>query len=363
MSVDRAYRILVVEDDEIILGIIREFLLIHSYEIRTVSTGEDAIVALESEAPDLVLLDMHLPDMNGLQLLDRLRTKPQFLNLPIVLMSADLAEDLTVSALERGATEFVHKPLRHDELELRLRRILESKSRLTEGETGGNLRFYRVTLSQSFSDDTLARMKDEAASALKGEKLTASVLYLCLHDLTRNIASLNANPIADVLNEVFTDVMDVVFKHQGSVNKFLGDAMLATFGYPFMTSSDARNAIDCALEIIETIDRFNSIRPGALRQNLEAGVGIATGQVFAGMIGSFRRKEYVVIGGVVGSASRLERLTHKSKYNVMVDSNTAIEAGSDVQTTKLTIKNARGDSKQAFALSRKNLAIAEPERF
>ncbi|MBL8022311.1 MAG: adenylate/guanylate cyclase domain-containing response regulator [Leptospirales bacterium] len=359
MSADRTYRLLVVEDDEITLGIIREYLLTHGYEVRTVTSGEDALIALESEQPDLVLLDMHLPDMNGLQLLDRLRTRPQFLNLPIVLMSSDLAEDLTTKALERGATEFVPKPLRHDDLELRVRRILDHKSRLTEGETGGNLRFYRVTLSQSFSDDTLARMKDEAATALKGEKLTASVLYLCLHDLTRNIASLNADPIAEVLNEVFTEVMDVVFKHQGSVNKFLGDAMLATFGYPFLTSSDARNAIDCALDIVETIDRFNSLKPNALKQNLSAGIGIATGQVFAGMVGSFRRKEYVVIGGAVGSASKLERLTHKTRHKVLVDSNTAIGAGSDVQTVKLSIRNARGDSRTAFALTRKNLAIIQ----
>lgn len=345
---ERAVRLLVVEDDEITLGILREFLRGRGYEVRLAVSGEECMQSLEREIPDLVLMDMHLPDLNGLQVLNQIRSNPRYLRLPVVLMSTDHSDDLTVEALNRGANEFVNKPVRHDELEIRLRHILDQKNRISESN---NLRMYRVTLSQSFSDDVLARIKDEsAASHLNGEKLRATVLLMNLHGLTRRMMSLAPGPIVDVLNSISSDVMEIIFRNQGSVNKFAGDSFLVAFGYPFSTGAEPRNAVTCALEIAERMRVLHAQYSKDFGDDLRACIGVATGDLFAGFVGGFRRKEYVIIGPAIRTAHTLERVSLKTRFSVIVDEATAQEAGSDFEKVQLRVRRRTGNSWTAFGL-------------
>lgn len=349
LSMARQYSILLAEDDEIVTGILREFLGSRGFTVTAVTSGEQCFTALDAATPDLLMLDMHLPDMNGLQILNQLRSQSRFQSLPILVISSDLSEDLTTASLERGATEFVYKPIRHDELDIRLRHILDHRSRISDPD-GESLALYRVTLSSSFSDDVLARLRNESsANLIKGEKVRASVLFLSIHEMIERITDINAEQIMKVLNQLTGTMMSQVFERGGSVSKVLGDGLLAVFGYPYASERDASNAVQCAAAIIEKIRAFNDQNPNALGTSLRAGIGVATGEIFAGFVGPPRRKEYTVIGPAVRAASKLKRITRASRFHVLTDVDTA-RLAHGVDLVRVNVRNPEGQSWPAFGL-------------
>jgi adenylate cyclase len=139
--------------------------------------------------------------------------------------------------------------------------------------------------------------------------------------------------------------MDLVLSYKGSVNKIIGDALLATFGCPVRGKNDARNAVECALAIRDTLRFFNDTKPAYLTTDISIGMGIATGPVFAGTIGSYRKMEYTVIGDTVNVASRLETLTKQTRFDLIVDSKTRELAGPDLLVKKLQVTRVRGRTK------------------
>ena len=150
--------------------------------------------------------------------------------------------------------------------------------------------------------------------------------------------------MAELLCNIFTDVMDLIFKNNGSVNKLIGDAILATFGCPVTREDDAKNAIKSALEIRDTLSMFNDVKPSYLLQPVEFGIGIASGKVFAGNIGSFRRLEYTVIGDVVNTASRLQALAGELGKDILIDGATLAKVPGLV-TYPLTAQFLKGKHK------------------
>lgn len=130
------------------------------------------------------------------------------------------------------------------------------------------------------------------------------------------------------LTDIFTDIMDLIYGNKGSVNKLLGDGIMATFGLPMETGQDALNAVTTARQIIDYLNTFNDVRPEYLDNEIKCGIGIATGFVFAGVVGSIRWEEYTVLGDTVNVAARIEKVTRKIEGNILMDENTYAEVKS-----------------------------------
>lgn len=149
-----------------------------------------------------------------------------------------------------------------------------------------------------------------------------SVLFLDIRGFTTLSESLDPIKVAEVLNMLFNDFVDIIFSHSGSINKFMGDALLVTFGVPVANQKAAFDAACCALALLDDVNLFNKVRPEYLTEPVEIGIGIASGKMFAGPVGSFRRLEYTVLGNVVNTASRLQNLTKKIDARIIIDSTT-----------------------------------------
>lgn len=202
-------------------------------------------------------------------------------------------------------------------------------------------------LTQYFSKDVMEKIiSGDLENSMEGDSLEATVLFLDIRNFTGLSEKLEPSQVASLLNALFKDFMDLVFSHGGSVNKLIGDAMLATFGCPIASDDDARHALECALDLKETIVLFNQVKPDFLTDDIQIGIGVATGKVFAGNIGSYRRKEYTVIGDVVNTASRLQTLTKKTRYTILVDGATLESAGKDFQARRLSVNSLRGKTDQ-----------------
>ena len=130
------------------------------------------------------------------------------------------------------------------------------------------------------------------------------------------------------LNAFLAEIVEAVFKAGGSVNKFLGDAVLAVFGAPIAHDDDPRRAAAAAREIEIRVLELNEQREAQGKPPIRIGIGIATGEVVAGNVGSHRRLEYTVIGDPVNLASRLQALSTDNQ--ILLDEETATQLGSSI---------------------------------
>ena len=157
-----------------------------------------------------------------------------------------------------------------------------------------------------FSPNLAAQIASEQSDVeLKGEKKPVVVFFSDIRGFTPMSETMSPDAIAGLLTEYFTEMVDIVFEHSGTLDKFMGDAIMALWGAPIAHEDDADRAMQCALDQLETLEKMNAKWKEAARAPVAIGIGINFGEVFAGNIGSKRRLEYTVIGDAVNTASRL----------------------------------------------------------
>jgi PAS domain S-box-containing protein len=176
-----------------------------------------------------------------------------------------------------------------------------------------------MLLNRYLGEDIIDYIRKTGKNPLGTKKQRVTVLFFDIRNSTGIAEKLAPDIFAEFLNDILKDIMDLVYGRKGSVNKLIGDGLMATFGAPLQTGRDAQNAVEAAQEIYNYLRTFNDVRPEYLSQPVTAGIGLATGTVFAGVIGSVRRQEYTVLGDAVNIASRLEKLTRRSEEKVLMD--------------------------------------------
>ena len=147
--------------------------------------------------------------------------------------------------------------------------------------------------------------QQEGEVALGGTKRPVVIFFSDIRGFTPMSEAMNPDEIAGLLTEYFTEMVDIVFEHSGTLDKFMGDAIMALWGAPIAHEDDPDRAMQCAIDQIETLEKMNAKWQESGRKPLAIGIGINFGEVFAGNIGSNRRLEYTVIGDAVNTASRL----------------------------------------------------------
>ncbi len=147
--------------------------------------------------------------------------------------------------------------------------------------------------------------QQEGEVALGGTKRPVVVFFSDIRGFTPMSETMNPDEIAGLLTDYFTEMVDIVFEHSGTLDKFMGDAIMALWGAPIAHEDDADRAMQCALDQIQTLEKMNVKWKESGRHPLAIGIGINFGEVFAGNIGSNRRLEYTVIGDAVNTANRL----------------------------------------------------------
>jgi adenylate cyclase len=172
-------------------------------------------------------------------------------------------------------------------------------------------RIRRETLARSnferyFAPGLAARIASSPdAVKLGGEKRQVAVLFSDIRNFTALSESMTPDDIASLLTEYFTEMVECVFRNGGTLDKFIGDAVMAQWGAPIGEVDDADRAIRAAIEMMEELEKLNAKWRAAGRPEIAIGIGLNYGEAFAGNIGSERRLEFTVIGDTVNTASRL----------------------------------------------------------
>lgn len=173
-----------------------------------------------------------------------------------------------------------------------------------------------------FVNAEVAKMVMRGDLALGGESKTATIFFSDIRSFTSISEKMTPLEVVGFLNEYMTLMVEIVYRHGGVVDKFIGDAVMAVWGAPVTKPNDAENAVLAALEMRAALHKFNQGRGSRAKPIIRIGMGMNTGEVLAGQIGSNDRLEYTVIGDAVNLASRMEGLNKAFGTDILISQNT-----------------------------------------
>ena len=304
-------RLLVVDDNDDNRYTLTQRLQREGYDnILQAGDGVAAMDLLAAREVDLVLLDVLMPELDGYQVLARMREDPGLRNIPVIMISAIDELETVVRCIEAGAADYLQKPFNPVLLRARVQACLEKK-RLSD-ETMRQLRVIRSVFGkyvpESVVDSIIA-----GEGTIEPMHSMATILYTDIADFTRICESMSPERVAEMLNAYFGAVIEIITRHGGIVNQLQGDAMLVTFNIPIADPQHADRALQTAIDIQQTVTRqqFAGV-------TLETRIGINSGKVFAGNVGTGSRMNYTVHGDAVNLAARLERLNKDYGTRVLV---------------------------------------------
>ena len=177
---------------------------------------------------------------------------------------------------------------------------------------------------------------------LGGKKSVVTVLFADIRGFTSLSEKMSAQQVSELLNEYFTAMEPVISKYNGVINKFIGDAIMAIFGEPIQDENHVQNAVKCGYEMLKTVEKLNKKWAAENKTEIQIGVGINTGEVFVGNIGSDKRMEYTVIGDTVNLASRLESYNKTYKTKMLISPEVYTRVKDIIDAVKIPDVQIRG---------------------
>ena len=200
----------------------------------------------------------------------------------------------------------------------------------------------KATMARYMTKEVADKLLESGEDALGGTAQVASVLFSDIRRFTTISEELGARETVSMLNEYFTEMIDVVFSHGGILDKYIGDAIMALFGTPFPGERDADNAVRTANQMMSVLAQLNERRRARNKAAIDIGIGISTGELVAGNIGSPKRMDYTVIGDTVNLAARLESATKYYGVPVLLSDFTVASLVDDWRLREVDLIRVKG---------------------
>jgi len=347
-------RILVVDDIADNVEILRMRLTSLGYEVVVAEDGEQALARVRETLPDLILLDIMMPKIDGLEVVRRLKADARLPFIPVILVTAKASPQDVVAGLDAGGDDYLAKPIDHGALVARVRAMLRIKAlhdevqalnqgleakvrdQVEELERVGRLRrFLAPQLAQaivSAGDDKM----------LENHRREVVAVFCDLRGFTSFSETAEPEDIMAVLGEYHGAVGPLIRKYEGTLDRFTGDGLMVFFNDPLPCPDAPERAARLAIEMRDAVA---ALAPGWKRRGhvLGVGIGMAQGYATLGRIGFEDRFDYTAIGAVINLAARL--CADAGDGQILTSGRLAASVGDTVAVDELGDRTLRGMSR------------------
>jgi class 3 adenylate cyclase len=316
-------RILVVDDTPANVKLLVDLLGAKGYEPVAASSGEEALVRIGVQPPDLVLLDIMMPGLSGYDVCRRIRANPATALLPVVLCTSLDPKQERINGIEAGADDFIPKPINQQELFARVKSLLRIKALQDEVRAQAaqlaewNLKLEDRVREQLAQMERLAQLKKFFSPALaeaivgggaddplKSHRREITVVFLDLRGFTAFTETADPEEVMQVLREFHAAMGPLIQAHEGTIERFTGDGIMVFFNDPVVIDEPAARAARMALQMQQRTAELG-LSWKKRGYDLKLGIGIAMGYATIGAIGFEGRIDYGAIGNVTNLAARL----------------------------------------------------------
>ncbi len=308
-------QILVVDDNPDLRTYVSNILRSSGYRVQTACNGIDGFRMAQTHSPELIVTDLMMPRLSGLQMIWLIRKDEKLKGTPIILLTAKTDEETRISGTERGADAYLAKPFNDRELKAEVRNLLALKE--NERRVVGLNTYLTESVLKRFLPAALVKKAaaGELMLDLRPEPRLITILFSDIVGFTQLANTLRSRRVAELLNEYLEAMTRAVFDNGGTVDKFMGDAILAIFGAPeeLSPNEQVKRAITTARAMHRSLALLNQrwLEQGLVGIKGSAPVrfrsGIHQGTAVVGMFGSAERADYTAIGPSVNIAARLQQ--------------------------------------------------------
>ena len=308
--------VLVVDDDSVNRLLLARSLEREGHRVATAEDGQKALENLRADSFDVVLLDVLMPKMDGFEFLAQMQADNDLRRIPVIMISALEDIESVVRGIELGADDYLPKPFNPVLLRARINAGL-MKKRLNDLERGRVRDIFSRFVPEHVVAEVLRRTDDDLR--LGGVRVEGTVMFSDLRDFTAFAESLPADTVIEVLNRYVSEMSDAILDNGGTLVAYMGDGIMAVFGAPIELAAHADCALAAAREMLHSrLPQFNEwLSEGGLGDGFRMGLGLSSGPMMSGTVGSERRLEYTTVGDTTNTASRLEAMTKQTPHSIL----------------------------------------------
>ncbi|MEZ4870345.1 MAG: adenylate/guanylate cyclase domain-containing protein [Caldilineaceae bacterium] len=341
-SSPETFKILLVDDEPGTLQLVRKILQADGHEVYEASDGPQAIELFESTRPDLVLLDVVIPKIDGLGVLQEIRRRDRLAG--VIMVSALTSEQLAVKSMLSGADDYISKPFKLKTIRMHIRQVMDKV----------HLRRHNTMLQEQLIDaneklrhymaaplvETL--MASPSLPSLGGERALVTILFMDFCNFTGTTQNRPPDEVLHILNDYFALLATAIFENGGYMDKIMGDGFMALFNMPTALPDHATLAVCSALKMSSQVIANNKAHN--LPMNIR--VGIHTGEAVVGNIGTPRLMNYTAIGDAVNLAKRLEESSEPGQILISAATRNLLNfqrfASNSIQVDALGLRKFKG---------------------
>jgi adenylate cyclase len=346
--------VLLVDDQAIIFEAVRRmFDGAADLELHYCSDPAEALEMATLVEPHVILQDLVMPQLAGLTLTRYFRAHPSTRDVPLIVLSSKEEPAVKAEAFALGANDYMVKLPDKLELLARVRYHAQGYINLLQRneafaaleESRQQLevrnRFIRETFGRYLSDAVVSSLLEtEAGLQMGGEKRKVTIMMSDLRGFTRVAEVLPPEKVVLLINNFLEAMTEVIVEHQGTIDEFIGDAILVLFGAPIACDDDAWRAVRCAVSMQLAMAEVNAKNERDGLPRVEMGIGVNTGEVVVGNIGSHKRAKYGAVGAAVNVTSRIESCTVGGQ--ILISAATREELGDAVEIEGRTEVSVKG---------------------
>ncbi|NJN85085.1 MAG: response regulator [Leptolyngbyaceae cyanobacterium SL_7_1] len=309
-----AAKILVVDDNPDLRTYVATILQAEGYQVILARNGAEGFQLTQERHPQLIVTDLMMPLVSGLEMIQMLRRQEDLQGIPIILLTAKADDETRLEGVEGGADAYLSKPFNHRELLAEVRNLLalkENERKVAELNNYLTESILKRFLPRSLVDKAA---RGELALDLRPEPRMVTILFSDIVGFTQLSNTLRSRRVAELLNEYLTEMTHAIFENGGTVDKFMGDAILAIFGAPeeISPNDQVKQAIAAARQMYRALAKLNERWQAQGISKVEFRCGIHQGTAVVGMFGSAERADYTAIGPSVNIAARIQEAAEPS---------------------------------------------------